>query len=563
MFDFELDIVCLKVRQRRMKLKLIFLSVLVISLVACDGLSFKKSSDKAPVKVEGTVSVDGSGVTGGEAVLPNIAPPKINYGIVGTLILRRNRAMSVIKPSNTGDEITGCKITSLNAPSWLLISKTTCELSGTPPSRADEIILEITASNTGGVHVVNIAIRVRNPSSSSEPTIAARSIVSSRGHSCAIKSNKTVSCWGADYASQLGDGNGDDNSERTPALVLDSSTGEALTNVEELAVTTYSTCARIAGGAVKCWGGNDEGQLGDNSTTARSSAVSVLINASDPLTDITSLGGGSAYSETFFAVNSSGALYAWGNNSYGQAIVGSTTSVSVATAVAALDGSTDATTVAVIDSDGFPIPPFFGGDPAHMFTCAGMADGSLRCWGNNYHGQFGNGSTSGTNSTEHEIISGVTGVIDICAGSYHTCIVVNGGVKCAGKNDLGQLGDGTTTASTTFVEAIAEGSGVERVTCGFRRACARHDGGGIKCWGDSIYGQLGDGGAATTVSDPTPAPQNVVLGSGVRSYRIGGGINHMCAVVGTDLAKCWGHNGNGQLGNGTTTNSAVPVSVSF
>lgn len=534
----------------------------VVFLVSCNGLFIQNGVDGGPQGDPESKDGPGSDNQDGPAAASSAdKAPDINFSIEETKVIRKNKVWSII-PTNSGGDISKCEITSNNKPAWMSISNTTCEISGTPTTTTDATDYQITARNSAGKSTDTISLRVRSSGSSSDPTIAARSIISGRGHSCMIMNDKTVKCWGANYASQMGDGTATERD--TPVSVLIGTSPDVkLRDVEELSVSTYSTCARLADRTVKCWGGNSEGQLGDNSTTERAAAVAVLTNETDPLTDIELLGGGSGYNTSHFAVNSSGALYSWGNNDYGQLGIGSTTGASVATTVEGLDGTTDATTVSVIDSDGFPIPPFFGGDPAHMVTCAGMVDGTFKCWGLNYHGQFGNGATSTDNATEPVTIDGVTGVTDVCIGSYHTCIVVSGGVRCAGKNDLGQLGDGTTTASTSFVTAIAENSGVERVTCGFRKSCVRYSHGGVKCWGDSIFGELGDGNAATTESAANSEPRDVVLGSGVKAYRLSGGINQACAVIDTDKAKCWGSNGNGQLGNDSTTHAGTPVEVQF
>jgi alpha-tubulin suppressor-like RCC1 family protein len=193
----------------------------------------------------------------------------------------------------------------------------------------------------------------------------------------------------------------------------------------------------------------------------------------------------------------------------------------------------------------------------------------MYCWGDNSFGQLGNGTT--TNSTMPMAVVGVLSIWQqISAGSTHTCSSTNSGgffpegiVDCWGDNSAGQLGNGTTTNSTTPVSPFSNIQlNASSVSAGTLYSCAGTVGGGA-CWGNNTYGQLGNG--ATTGS---LLPVSI---SNSSSFDIGisAGADHACALGPptnatflNQSALCWGNNSTGQLGDGTMTSSAIPVPVS-
>ncbi len=150
-----------------------------------------------------------------------------------------------------------------------------------------------------------------------------------------------------------------------------------------------------------------------------------------------------------------------------------------------------------------------------------------------------------------------SGVTAVAAGGLHTCAVVAGGaVQCWGDNSSGELGNGTTTDSLTPVPVKGLSSGTTAVALGFGHTCALLKGGEVKCWGLNTYGELGTGG----VSDPVKVPVAVKgLSSGATAL-VANSL-HNCALLAGGTVKRWGHNVDGELGDGTVTDSAVPVAV--
>ena len=190
-----------------------------------------------------------------------------------------------------------------------------------------------------------------------------------------------------------------------------------------------------------------------------------------------------------------------------------------------------------------------------LHSCALTTTGGVECWGSNSDGELGNGTTTASKVPVN--VSGLaSGVVALAAGAWHTCALLNtGGVECWGDNELGQLGDGTTTNRKTPVKVSGLASGVTAVSAGQLHTCALTSGGAVECWGYNGDGELGDG---TTTNRKTPV--NVAsLATGVTQLSAGG--YHTCAITSDGGAHCWGANNFGDLGNGTTTSSAVPVSV--
>ncbi|MBL7183715.1 MAG: hypothetical protein ISS50_04615, partial [Anaerolineae bacterium] len=361
------------------------------------------------------------------------------------------------------------------------------------------------------------------PADVSGLTSGVAAIAAGHYHTCALTAGGGVQCWGRNGNGQLGDGT--TTRRTTPVDVSGLTSG-----VDAIAAGYYHTCALTAGGGVKCWGRNSNGQLGDGTTTQRNTPVDV----SGLTSGVAAIAAGDYHT---CALTAGGGVKCWGHNNYGQLGDGTTTDRNMPVDVSGLTSG-----VAAIAAGGY-------------HTCALTAGGGVQCWGRNGNGQLGDGTT--TQRTMPVDVSGLTsGVAAIAAGYSHTCaLTAGGGVKCWGSNGYGQLGDGTWTQRTTPVDVSGLTSGVTAIAAGGYHTCALTAGGGVKCWGHNNYGQLGDG---TTTNRNTPADVSG-LTSGVAA--IAAGNYHTCALTAGGGVRCWGYNLYGQLGIGEFGYSPTPVDV--
>ncbi|MFN8183661.1 MAG: fibronectin type III domain-containing protein [Candidatus Nanopelagicales bacterium] len=193
-----------------------------------------------------------------------------------------------------------------------------------------------------------------------------------------------------------------------------------------------------------------------------------------------------------------------------------------------------------------------------------VADGHVYCWGYNGVGELGNNSTANSTVPVAVDTSGVLNgrtVTAISAGVGHTCAVADGRVYCWGRNTWGQLGDNSVANSTVPVavdtSGALQGKTVTAISAGLGRTCVVADGRAY-CWGLNENGELGNN--STTDSHAPVAVDIAGVLSGRTVTAIGTGYYHSCAVA-DGRAYCWGANGNGELGNNSTTDSHVPVLV--
>ena len=343
-------------------------------------------------------------------------------------------------------------------------------------------------------------------------------------HTCALLPNGTVQCWGMNYSGQLGDGTTNDSS--TPVTV------NGLTGATAVSAGAAHTCALLNNGTVECWGDNSWGQLGNG--TKVSSKLPVAITGLSGVTQVVA-----GYEDTCaLLVDSS--VQCWGANANSD----------IPAPVPGISGDPILQYVLAI-AGGVGQGGIGGG---HM--CALLDGGEVACWGDNSYGQLGNVGPGGATL----MVQNLSGAIAIAAGNAHTCALLSDGtVECWGWNSWGELGDATTNNSTTPQMLNGLKEKVIGIAAGYGHTCALLDNGTASCWGLNDAGELGNGTTIATPPFGVLAPQTVSGLSGATAIVAGG--DHTCVVLASGGAQCWGSNSNGQLGNGTTTLSSVPVGV--
>ena len=313
---------------------------------------------------------------------------------------------------------------------------------------------------------------------------SATAIALGENYGCAILDDGPLKCWGSNLRGRLG--LGDSLSRNSPTDVNLGSGKRAI----DISTGGQHMCAILDDGALKCWGENADGQLGNGGNTLQRNPVAVTLADNK---DVVVVSAGNSHT---CAVFNDGTLACWGANYEAQLGDGSTSVRNVPTQVTFADNKTALTV---------------GAGKRH--TCAILNDNSLVCWGRNEEGQLGVGSSSNQVCTSSNIACIKTpAAVDlgtdrtaksIAMGEYHTCAILDdNSVKCWGQNAYGQVGDGSTTQRDTPVAvSLPAGRTAVSIHAGWENTCAILDDNSVFCWGENLYGQLNDG---TTIDRYSP-----------------------------------------------------------
>lgn len=314
----------------------------------------------------------------------------------------------------------------------------------------------------------------------------------------------------------------------------------SLNNVISVSLAARHTCVLLADKTVKCWGHNYFSQLGNGTNTNSNVPVSVS-SINNAISISAGGGGGSGDGDHTCAVLTDGTIKCWGKNQYGQLGNGTNADSNVPVSVLGINNAIS------VSSGGY-------------HTCAVLSDGTIKCWGQNHEwfGQLGNGTN--TDSSISVSVSGINNAISVSSGGYHTCaLLADKTIKCWGRNGLFHLlGDGIDREYSNVPIAVLNLANVVSISTGDDFTCVLLNDKTVKCWGDNVDGELGNGtsGAGNYASTPT----SVLNLSDVAS--VSSGENHTCAVLNDKTIKCWGQNTWGNLGDGTNISSNTPVLVS-
>jgi alpha-tubulin suppressor-like RCC1 family protein len=388
---------------------------------------------------------------------------------------------------------------------------------------------------------------------------------------CVVLASGGVDCWGDNSIEEIGNGTIGGNVGTSWDYAQQVS---GLTDAVSIASDGGGYCAVLSSGDVDCWGDNTYGELGNGTTGGPDSyydnsqggydTPQAVVGLSDAVS-VTSDGGAGDYQSGYCAVLSTGGVDCWGDNSDGELGNGTTGGPDGESGYdipQSVSGLTDAVSV---EPDGGISVSGEGID-----YCAVLSSGGVDCWGANSQGQLGNGITGGPDANESydtpQPVIGITDAVSVTSNIsedrfFSSCAELSsGGVDCWGDNSDGQLGNGTTGGPDGAVgydtpQAVSGLTDAVSVTDGGGESgfCAVLTSGGVDCWGDNSYGQLGNG----TTGGPDgiggyDTPQAVSGLSDAVSV-VSGSFDHgYCAVLSSGGVNCWGVDEDGQLGNGTT-----------
>ena len=371
-------------------------------------------------------------------------------------------------------------------------------------------------------------------------------------HTCALNAFGEAYCWGWNNNGQLG--NDSTTTSWVPAKVS-AGTGSFLEGKTLASIGSgfSHSCALDTLGQVYCWGANNFGQLGDGTNDNSWVPVEVALGGKT----VASLAVGQYHN---CVIDTLGEAYCWGFNTSGQLGNNDNTSSPVLVKVVNDSGALLGKTLESIAA-------------GYEHTCALDTLGEAYCWGWNLSGQLGNGLTGvkrvpeKVSNSSGSVLENKT-LVSISTNTNHNCVLDTlGKAYCWGQNTQGQLGNNDNTNSLIAVEvdvgtsSALEGKTLESINAGDSHTCAIDTLGETYCWGANVYGQLGDG-----TNDASWIPAKVDNGAssvleGKDTASISAGYQHTCVIDAAGEAYCWGRNNNRQLGNNSSADSWVPTTV--
>ena len=461
-----------------------------------------------------------------------------------------NISVSGLKPD------TGCTGSPLMTSSPFVVSSVSIQSTFTVTSTldADSTISDIVSVGTVNLLKTSDSSVWRTYSQTarlSKVPLSRRQITAGTYHTCFISYDDLAYCWGKNDAGELG--NNSTTISLVPIAVYTDGVFKDKT-VKSIAAGENYTCAIASDDKAYCWGYNYAGQVGDNSKVSRSVPTAVYTDGVLKDKTIKSIATGVNHT---CVVDSNGQAYCWGRNNIGKLGNGLTddSSVPVVVNVAGLPASDKA---------------FVSITVGESYTCALTVSQKIYCWGDS--NLLGNGTSSSSSVPvlvdTTNLPVGYKAFKSVTAGTYHACAIAsNDKAYCWGNGNSGELGYSASPATYVLSPIAVDTSGVLNsktityIAASHSFTCATDSDGVAYCWGYNGYGQLGDGTNNTRL---VPIKVISTVGSpmyGKKIVSIGGGQFHTCAADSSGKAYCWGLNNYGEFGNNSTTSSLVPIAT--
>ncbi len=369
---------------------------------------------------------------------------------------------------------------------------------------------------------------------------------------CTVSLDNQIYCWGSNNAGQLGDGT--QVSQNTPVKV---NTGGVLKDKIIKSISGTDTICAIAydntlGDQAYCWGANRNGKIGNGLTSPSFYTSPVAVSLIPGLT-IKSISSG-LYNTC--AVASDNKAYCWGGNFLGQLGDGTTVDKATPTAVyAGVGGALYGKSVSQISLDA----------TAGGYACAIDTEGKIYCWGD--ESEYGHIVSSLVPILKNDGGDLGTKPVKSISGSWrNSCVVsTDGKAYCWGVNFFGEHGNGTTNESllapvAVDMSGVLSGKTILSISSGVNHTCAVASDNKAYCWGWNNNGQLGDGTKDGRLSPVAVDVSGALSGKSIKA--IYAGYVSTCAIASDRQTYCWGSNTSGQLGDGTNTERLVPTLVS-
>ena len=351
---------------------------------------------------------------------------------------------------------------------------------------------------------------------------------SGEDHTCAIRDDGRVMCWGEGDFGKLGIGNTNDKS--SPQFTNSLGSGR---KAIDISAGGDHTCAVLDNGSVMCWGRDNYGQIGDGIQGGQRNSPTHTVGLPRPAVAV------EVGMDFSCALLDNGSVMCWGRGAAGRLGNGGSAPFSNSAQPVYTDPMPGGRKAVAIDI-------------SHYHTCAVLDDGSLACWGTGGAGRLGTGGTSDQSSpTLANYLGSTNQAVDVALGRYTGCaLMANGSITCWG---YGYLGDGNGESGqhspgSAWVN-LPTGRTAVAVEMGRKHACMQLDNGDVKCWGDDQYGQMANGNGENDRNNPT----TVNFASGIEAVSIHAGHWHNCITAQTNEVYCWGDGKAGKLGDGGTT----------